>query len=109
MILVKSDRTNQKKYKVRKFDLNTDFEPEDLKFVDDSAIPANTLYKMCDEHIESLNKRLERCRLLQRAIECAFNRNAQELIPNNSQPLQKGRVKGHFVQSIDASNGIFIH
>lgn len=110
MILVKTDRTNQKKSKVRKFELLTDFEAEDIRLVDDSKIPANTLYKMCEEHIENINKRLERCRLLERACECSFNRNSETMLSKDSiKPLQRGRVKGKFIQTIDSENGIFIH
>lgn len=108
MILVKSDRTNLKKCKVRKFKLKTDFEPEQVQLIDDLSIPANSLYKLCKERIETINKRLERCRLAERAIECAFNRNASILLESNSVPKQNGRVNARFIEFGDSDNGIFV-
>ena len=75
MILVKTKRTNSK-YKVRKFDLITEFEPEDIKLVDDTKIGCKQLYKTANEKIEILNRRLEKCRLIMRAIECSFNNSS---------------------------------
>jgi hypothetical protein len=109
MILVKCDRTNQKKSKPKKYSLVTDFDPEDILLVDDENIPANSLYKMCDENIEELNKRLERCRLIQRAIECSFDRNRSSYIQTNTERKTINRRKGNFVATIDDQNGILIH
>lgn len=109
MILVKSNRTNQKRCKVRKFELITEFEPEEVNLIDDSNIPAEKLYKMCDERIEVLNKRLEKCRLLQRAIECSFNINCSKDMMDKLSVHTKGRIKGHMVNYNIPGNGIFIH
>lgn len=109
MILVKSDRTNQKRCRIHKFELVTEFEPEEVLLVDDSNIPANKLYSMCDEHIERLNKKLEKCRLIQRAIECASNNNLPKQYPDKMYPHKRGRVKGYMVDYNISENGIFIH
>lgn len=109
MILVKSTRTNNK-CKVRKFDLKTEFEPEDISLVDDSKIDCNKLYKLANEKIETLNKKLERCRLIARAIECSFNRNAvSKLLDPAFTPMKINRTSGKFYPSVDSENGIFIH
>lgn len=109
MILIKSNSTNEK-HKVYKYDLQTEFTPEQVLLIDDEKISAERLYKTACENIENLNKRLEKARLLARAIECSFNKFASTLIRIDMiQPVKQGRVKGHFITSIDSQNGIFIH
>lgn len=109
MILVKSNGSNER-HKIYKYDLQTQFEPEQVIFVDEENTPADKLYKISNEKIEILNKRLERARLLARAIECSFNRAATSMLKTPlTTPLKKGKVKGHFIKSIDDDNGIFIH
>lgn len=109
MILVKS-AGSQEKHKVYKYDLITEFDPEDINLVDEENTSANQLYKISNEKIEILNKRLERARLIARAIECSFNKNAATLFKDpNFTDLKKGRVKGHFKKSLDDQNGIYIH
>ena len=116
MILVKSQRTNTKKCKIRKFELDHSFGLADgLRFVNDDEIPANSLYKLATHNLELINKRLERARLVARAIECSFNRASDELLTSeHTIPIVKGKTKGRFVPVVPESKkfdkvGIFIH
>lgn len=109
MILVKSTGSDER-HKIYKYDLETEFTPEQVILIDEENTSADTLYKISNEKLEILNKRLERVRLLARAIECSFNRGASTLFKGSDYPtVKRGRVKGHFIKAMDDQNGIFIH
>lgn len=110
MILVKTKKETSK-HKIRKFDVYTDCvcSSDDMKLINDSNMAVNTLYKTADDHIKELNKNLEKARLLARLIECSFCQNIQKDDINSLIDRKEKRTKGKFYQTINSTNGIFIH
>lgn len=108
MIIVKTPKTTFSRIKVRKFDIRTDIEPEEIDLIDEENISADSLYKRAQENIEICNKRLERVRLMARAIECSANRNFQKISTDMIQE-KVNRTNGYYLKTIDSDNGIFIH
>lgn len=108
MIIVKTPKTTFSRTKVRKFNLRTNIEPEEIDLIDEENTSAESLLKISQENIEICNKRLEKVRLLARAIECSANRNFQEI---SSDMIQEkvNRTNGYYLKTVDSDNGIFIH
>ncbi len=110
MILVKTKKETSK-HKIRKFDVLTDCvcSSDDMKLIDSSNMAINTLYKTADDHIKELNKNLEKARLLSRLIECSFCQNVTKDEIDTLNDRKEKRTKGKFFQTINSTNGIFIH
>lgn len=109
MIIVKTPKTKVSKNKVYKYSLITEFKPDNLKLDNGSIILTHSQrLELANKKIEECNRRLERLRLISRAIECSFNRNAKQELPQLNQ-IKINRTKGYYFSSVDSQNGIFIH
>jgi hypothetical protein len=108
MVIIKTPKTFIFKSKVRKFNLRTEIEPEEISLIDEENKDADHLYNVSKINIEECNKRLEKARLLMRSIECSANRNFQDISKNMIQE-KVNRTNGYYLSSIDSKNGIYIH
>lgn len=115
MVLVKTPKNVISNTKNKKVDLVTDFHMDKVNLVGEQNIPTEELIKMCDDKIDSINKKLERLRLFARIIECGANRTYLKNLSKikETQLFENlditNKNKGIIIHIVDENNGIYIH